>query len=60
MRRAIGAKALMDGMIVAVVHDEFRGMGLSGVLEFLDEGAVVVDVRGMFEGEWVERQIFKH
>ena len=60
MRDAIGAKALMDGMIVAVVHDEFRGMGLSGVLEFLDEGAVVVDVRGMFEGEWVERQIFKH
>ena len=60
MRRAIGAKALMNGVIVAVVHDEFRGMGLSGVLEFLDEGAVVVDVRGMFEGEWVERQIFKH
>ena len=29
MRGAIGAKALMDGMIVAVVHDEFRGMGLN-------------------------------
>ena len=36
----------MDGVIVAVVHDEFRGMGLSGVGESLDEGAVVVDVRG--------------
>jgi len=60
MRGAIGAKALMDGVIVAVAHEEFRGMGLSGVLEFLDEGAVVVDVREMFEGEWVERQIFKH
>ncbi|MEA2003697.1 MAG: hypothetical protein U9O53_01925 [archaeon] len=34
----------MDGVIVAVVHDEFRGMGLSGVRQFLDEGAVVVDV----------------
>ena len=40
------ASAKMDGVIVAVVHDEFRGMGLSGVREFLDEGAVVVDVRG--------------
>ena len=36
----------MDGVVVTVVHDEFRGMGLSGVSEFLDEGAVV-DVRGM-------------
>ena len=46
MRGAIGAKALMDGMIVAVVHDEFRGMGLSGVSGFLGAGAVVVGVRG--------------
>jgi len=28
----------MDGVIVAVAYDEFRGMGLSGVLEFLDGG----------------------
>ena len=35
--------AKMDGVIVAVAHDEFRGMGLSGVSEFLGEGAVVVD-----------------
>ncbi|MEA2000218.1 MAG: hypothetical protein U9N61_12970 [Euryarchaeota archaeon] len=41
----------MDGVIVAVAHDEFRGMGLSGVRQFLDGGAVVVDVRGMIEGE---------
>ena len=33
----------MDGVIVTVVHDEFRGMGLSGVREFMDEGAVVHD-----------------
>ena len=26
MRRAIGAKALMDGVIVAVAHEEFRRM----------------------------------
>ena len=30
MQSAIGAKALVDGVIVAVVHDEFRGMGLRG------------------------------
>ena len=52
MRGAIGAKALMDGVVVAVVHDEFRVMGLSGVLEFLDEGAVVVGVMEWRE-EWV-------
>ena len=36
----------MDGVIVAVAHDEFRGMGLSSVREFLDEGAGRVDVGG--------------
>ena len=32
----------MGGAIVAVAHDEFRGMGLSGVGRFLGAGAVVV------------------
>ena len=41
-----GAKALMDGVMVAVAHDEFRGMGLSGVSRFLGAGAVVVERRG--------------
>ncbi|MEA1999345.1 MAG: hypothetical protein U9N61_08500 [Euryarchaeota archaeon] len=37
----------MDGVIVVVVHDEFRGVGLlSGMREFLGAGAVVVDVMG--------------
>ena len=39
----------MDGVILAVVHDEFRGMGLSGVRGVVGEGAVVVDVRGMID-----------
>ena len=39
---------------MTVAHDEFRGMGLSGVGESLDEGAVVVDVMVVFEGEGVE------
>jgi hypothetical protein len=34
----------MDGVVVTVVHDEFRGMGLSGVSGFLGAGAVRVDV----------------
>ena len=42
--------AKMDGVIVAVVHDEFRGTGLSGVRGFVGEGAAVVDVREMFGG----------
>ena len=36
----------VDGVIVTVVHDEFRGMGLSGVSRFLGAGAVVVERRG--------------
>jgi len=36
----------MDDVIVAVVHDEFQGMGLSGVREFMDEGAAGVDTWG--------------
>ena len=51
-----GAKALMDGVIVAVVHDEFRGMGVSGVGMFLGDGVVVVvDVRGMIDEGVVKR-----
>ncbi|MCK4730897.1 MAG: hypothetical protein KAT65_00435, partial [Methanophagales archaeon] len=52
--------AKMDGVIVTVVHDEFRGMGLSGVSGSLGAGAVVVDVRGMFEGEYADMRKFHH
>jgi len=40
MQGAIGANALMDGVIVAVVHDKFRGMGLRGFVEVYGWGAV--------------------
>ena len=49
---------MMDGVIVTVVHGEFRGMGLSGVWKFMDEGAAVVDVRGMFGGGGFEGKGF--
>ena len=32
---------------MAVAHDEFRRMGISGVSGFLGAGAAVVDVRGV-------------
>ncbi|MEA1868686.1 MAG: hypothetical protein U9N61_09475 [Euryarchaeota archaeon] len=37
-------------------HDEFRGMGLSGVTGFLGVGGVVVDVRGVFDAGEVKKQ----
>ena len=36
----------------------FRGMGLSGVSGVLGEGAVVVDVRGMFDAGEVKGKGF--
>ena len=33
------AKSLLDGVIVAVAHDELRGMGVGNVHGFMDEGA---------------------
>ncbi len=38
---------------MALVHDEFWGMGLSGMQEFLGEGAVVVDECGLCAGGYV-------
>ena len=37
----------VDGLIATAVHDEFRGMGFSGVSGVLGAGAVVVDVCSM-------------
>ena len=34
---------------VAVMHDEFRGWGFSGIGRFLGVGAAVVDGTGMFD-----------
>ncbi len=39
MRGAIGAKALMDGVIVAVAHEEFRRMGMENVGGMFDARA---------------------
>jgi UDP-N-acetyl-D-mannosaminuronate dehydrogenase len=44
----------VDGVIVTAAHDEFRGMGLSGVSGVLGDRAVVVDVKGMIDGAGAE------
>jgi UDPglucose 6-dehydrogenase/UDP-N-acetyl-D-galactosamine dehydrogenase len=56
---AFGVKALdnldvklkMDGVIVAVAHDEFKKMGLENVKKFMNEKPVLVDIRGIFDEE---------
>ena len=55
---AIGASAMVDGVIVTVVHDEFRGAGLSDMAWFMAMGEtpVLVDVRGMFDRAEAERR----
>jgi len=41
----------MDCVIVAVAHDAFRKMKLEDVKKFMNDKPVLIDVRGMFEGE---------
>ena len=36
MQSAIGASAKMDGVVVTVAHDEFRGMGFEDLRGFMD------------------------
>jgi len=37
-----------DGIVVAVAHREFVGMGAAGIRAFAKEGAVLYDVKGIF------------
>ena len=52
-----GIKALgnldvkVDGVIVAVAHDEFKKMKLGEIKKFMNAKPVLIDVRGMFDGE---------
>ena len=39
----------MDGVIVAVAHDEFKKMKLDEIKKFMNEKPVLIDVRGMFD-----------
>jgi UDP-N-acetyl-D-mannosaminuronate dehydrogenase len=48
----------MDGVIVAVAHDEFRKMKLEDVKKFMNDKPVLVDIREMFNGEEAKRKGF--
>ena len=39
----------MDGVIVAVAHDEFKKMKLEDVKKFMNDKPVLIDIRGMFD-----------
>ena len=41
----------IDCVIVAVAHEEFKKMGLDEIKKFMNDKPVIVDVRGMFDGE---------
>ena len=45
----LDVKIKMDGVIVAVAHDEFKKMGLEDIGKFMNEKPIIVDVRGMFD-----------
>ena len=47
----LDVKLKMDGVIVAVAHDEFKKMGLENIGKFMNAKPIIVDVRGMFDGE---------
>ncbi|NQE53404.1 hypothetical protein C5S29_07405 [ANME-1 cluster archaeon GoMg3.2] len=54
----LDVKLKMDGVIVAVTHDAFMRMTLADIKEFMNANPVLVDVRGMFEGEEAKEKGF--
>ena len=54
----LDVKLKMDGVIVAVAHDEFKKMGLEDIGKFMNNKPIIVDVRGMFDGEEAKRKDF--
>ena len=51
-------KLKMDGVIVAVAHDEFKKMGLEDIGKFMNNKPIIVDVRGIFDEEKAEKEEF--
>jgi len=49
---------IMDCVIVAVAHDEFKKMRLDDIRNFMNDKPVLVDVRGMFNREELEEKGF--
>jgi len=51
----LDVKIKMDGVIVAVAHDEFKKMGLEDVKIMMNDKPVLIDVRGMFDEKEAKR-----
>ena len=49
---------IIDCVIVAVAHDEFKKMGLEDVSKFMNNKPIIVDVRGMFDEEEAKEKGF--
>ncbi len=54
----LDVKIKMDGVIVAVAHDEFKKMGFEDIGKFMNNKPIIVDVRGIFDGEEAKRKGF--
>ena len=54
----LDVKLKMDSVIVAVAHDEFKKMGFDDIGKFMNDKPVLVDVRGMLDGEKAEKEEF--
>ena len=48
----------VDCVIVAVAHEEFKKINLKDMKEFMNNTPVLIDVRGMFNGEEAKRKGF--
>ena len=55
---SLDVKIKMDGVIVAVAHDEFKKMGFEDIGKFMNDTHVLIDVRGMFDGEEAKKKGF--
>ena len=49
---------IMDCVIVAVAHDEFKKIELEDVSKFMNNKPIIVDVWGMFDGEEAKEKGF--
>ena len=48
----------VDCVIVAVAHDEFKKMEFKDIGKFMNAKPVLIDVRGMFDGEEAKKKGF--
>jgi len=47
---------IMDCVIVAVAHDEFKKIGLDDIRKFMNDKPVLIDVRGIFDEQEARRK----